>query len=141
MSTGQIIWILIALVVVAAVVALALALVRRGNARRLELDRARSQELRDTAAQQEPELHEAQLRAREASLEADRARLEAEQAQARAAEAERGAQMDEARHHDQLREADRLDPDVDTSATADAPPEQRTSTTDVPEETRRGPSA
>jgi hypothetical protein len=51
-----------------------------------------------------------------AEAEAERARVEAERAATRAAELRRGQQHEEARVEDHVREADRVDPDVDHTA-------------------------
>jgi hypothetical protein len=56
---------------------------------------------------------DADRQARDAEANAARARAEAERAERQAAEAGRARDMERAAHEDQIREADRLDPDVD----------------------------
>ena len=117
MSTSVVILLIVAVIIVIAVIAfVTMNANRRKNEQRLEADRARAQDLRSDATAQAAAVHDSDLEAREAELEADRARLEAEKAQARAAEAQQGVQVEEARQEDRLREADRIDPDVDTRA-------------------------
>ena len=124
---------IVAVIIVIAVIAfVTMNASRRKNEQRLEADRARAQDLRSDATAQGAAVHDSDLEAREAALEADRARLEAEKAQARAAEAQQGVQVEEARQEDRLREADRIDPDVDTRADdydpSPGPPERRPAT-------------
>ena len=115
MSTSVVILLIVAVIIVIAIIAfVTMNASRRKNEQRLEADRARAQDLRSDATAQGAAVHDSDLEAREAALEADRARLEAEKAQARAAEAQQGVQVEEARQEDRLREADRIDPDVDT---------------------------
>ena len=114
MNTTLLILLIVAVIAVIAFVAMGAS--RRKNEQRLEEDRARAQDLRNDAAAQGAAVRDSDLEAREAALEADRARLEAEKAQTRAAEAQQGVQVEEARQEDRLREADRVDPDVDTRA-------------------------
>jgi len=117
MSTTQLILLIVAIVAVLVVIAIvAKSASRRKEAQRLEEDRSRAQDLRHEASASGAAVHDSDLQAREATVEADRARLEAEQAQARAAEAQQGVQVEEARQEDRVREADRVDPDVNTRA-------------------------
>ena len=53
------------------------------------------------------------MEAKEAEARAERLRLEAERAQDSAAQARQGYDVEQARVEDRIREADRLDPDVD----------------------------
>jgi hypothetical protein len=84
------------LIVIAAIVVLAIAVFawRRGNERRLESKRDEAQELRSAA---EVQAHRAETRAAMAEEEAEKA--ERERAEAR----------------DRARQADELDPDIDTN--------------------------
>ncbi len=115
---------IVVLVVVVVVVAVAAALVAMLLQRRnTERKHAQAAQLRSQAAAQSGSLSDsrrraenADLEAQDARIEADRARAEAEQAEARAAEARQGMAMDEAVTEDAVREADRLDPDVDHRA-------------------------
>ena len=58
-------------------------------------------------------MQQEELKAREAELEAERKRLEAERAEAEAERARQGHLQEHAKIEDQVREADRVDPDVD----------------------------
>jgi predicted Holliday junction resolvase-like endonuclease len=103
------IWIVIALIVVALVVGIALA-VRRGRQRKLTV---RATELRTEAAQRDEHVVEERRRAAEAEAKAQLARAEAERAEEKAHAAQQAASYEEARQEDSFREADRLDPHVD----------------------------
>lgn len=116
MSTSQIIWLVVAIVAVLLIAGAAVWASQRRGTQRREQERIRADQLRSEAESQRTELRETELSAREAQVEAERARLEAERADARAAEAQQGLQVDEARFEDQVREADRIDPDVDHRA-------------------------
>jgi FtsZ-interacting cell division protein ZipA len=117
MSTAQLIWLIVAIVVVLLIVALVAMMVRRRQAaQRAEQDRARAEQLRQDAVAGSTVVQDSDLEARQARLEAERLRLEAEKAQERAREAEQGVRVEEARQEDKLREADRVDPDVDHRA-------------------------
>lgn len=105
-----VVWIVIIVVVVLLVAGLALGLARR---RRQTVHREQAQELRRDAVAQATGLQDSARDTREAKLEAERARVEAERAEARATEAQQGHLQEQAHHEDRLREADRLDPDVD----------------------------
>lgn len=113
MDTDTLIWVIAA--VVAALVVIGL-LVAQTNKKKQRQHEARATELRQDAAARTPAVDEADVRAKEAQVEADRARYEAQQAEARAQEAQQARVVEEAELEDQLREADRLDPRVDTSA-------------------------
>lgn len=102
---------LVALLVVGAllIVVIAVALSRRNT----EQKRSRAEQLRLQAATQEPAISESRAQADDAEAQALLARQEAERAEERAAEARQGMHLDEARQEDAVREADRVDPDVD----------------------------
>lgn len=104
------VWIVIAVVVVLAVVGL---LVMAANKKKQEQRRAQAGELRTDAHAQSASVLDADRQAREAERQAARAREEAQRAEQQAAEASRARDMERATHEDQIREADRLDPDVD----------------------------
>lgn len=113
METETLIWIIVAVVVAVLILGLlAWLLSKRQTAQR----RTRAGELRDEAASRASALEESDVAAREAEVEADRARYEAEQAQVRAHEARKARTQEEAHQEDKVREADRLDPDTDTSS-------------------------
>ena len=61
-------------------------------------------------------LPEEEVRAKKAEAEAEEARLRARDAEERAAEARTGVAQQEAQHENQVRAADRLDPNVDHKA-------------------------
>lgn len=112
MDTDTLIWIVVAIVLALIVLGLLAALMNKQKRQH----EARAAELRQDAATRTPAVDEADVRAKEARVEADRARYEAQQAEARAQEAQQARVVEEAELEDQLREADRLDPRVDTSA-------------------------
>lgn len=108
-------WIVAAVVVVIvvlAVAALVVSVLRRKQAER----RHQAQALRAEAAVGGGSIAESQRQAEEARAQEERARLEAEQARERAEAAQQRVLVDEAHQEDRIREADRLDPDVDTRA-------------------------
>lgn len=106
MSSEQIIWVLVAIVVVVALVAVALMASKRRGSAKVEHRRHEAEQLREDAVAGASGLTSSRAEAQEA-------RAEAEAARARATQAERGAAMDEATVEDRVREADRVDPDVD----------------------------
>lgn len=116
MDTGTIIWIVVAVVVIAIVAGVVMTAQRK---RRLEQDRHRATELREEAKAHTGQAEHSDLAAREAEAEAELARAQAEQAEAQATEARRDNLHDEARVEDHVREADHIDPDTDPST----PPE------------------
>lgn len=113
MSTSQIIWTIVIIVVVIAIIALIAAMMKK---RTVEKHRAEADEIRTDASTHASALPDAQLRAREADAEAERKRVEAERAEARAAEEKQGMLREQATYEDRVREADRVDPDVDHEA-------------------------
>ncbi|WP_121254396.1 hypothetical protein [Nocardioides ferulae] len=129
-----VIWIVVGLVLVALVAGLVLVMRKRKQERQAR-DHARAQELRREAAAQTPQVTQSQLEAREAAAQADLARAEAERAERRAAEAKQGLRVEEARQEDAIREADRLDPHVDHRAD-DYQPGATGAPTDTPEADR-----
>lgn len=112
MDTGTVILLVVAVVVVLLIVGLVTMMSSRRKAAETEHNRTRAEEIRHEATGTTA-VRDSDLEAREAQIEADRSRLEAEQAEARAAQAQQGVQVEDARREDKLREADRLDPDVD----------------------------
>ena len=105
------VWIVIAVVVVLAVVAL---LAAAANKKKVERRRVEAEQIRTDAHAQSAGVIDAERQAREAEQNAARARAEAERAEQQAAEAARARDMEHATHEDRIREADRIDPDVDT---------------------------
>ena len=111
------VWLIVVIVVVV-IVAVAVPLARKlSNDRK----RTRAEELRRHASAQSSELTESQRQAEERRAEADLARAEAERAEERAQAAQQGHQVEEATHEDTLREADRVDPDVDHQSEGNQP--------------------
>lgn len=108
MPGGTIGWIIV-LVVVLVVLALVVAAMMRK--RRHEQHRAHAEQLRQQAAGRSDEIARSEQEARAAEARAEAARLEAQQAEERAAEHRRGLEMEQARQEDQIREANRIDPD------------------------------
>jgi hypothetical protein len=104
------IWVIVIVVVVLAVAAIA----SITNKRRTEQHRARADELRTEASSQAGGLTESQRAAEEAKAKADLAETEAERAREQAASAEQSHQVEQASYEDKLREADQLDPEVNT---------------------------
>ena len=106
------IWV-IAIVVVLVVIG---ALASMIGKRRTEQRRIRAEELRAEASVKAGGLAESQRAADEARAKADLAAAEAERAREQAARAEQGHQVEQASYEGKLREADKLDPEVNTRA-------------------------
>ena len=115
----------IILVLLVAVVAL-----RATRRKKVESDRLQAAELRSEAVANTGGLQQAEQQVRVADHEAEGRRLEAEKAEARAAEARRVQAAEEASIEDQVRRADRVDPDVNHRAKDYTP--QNPTTSDVP---------
>lgn len=109
MSSEQIIWVVVAIVVVVALVVVAMAASRRRVTAQVEHRRHEAEQLREDAVAGASGLTSSRAEAQEAHAEAEAAR-------ARATQAEHGVAMDEATVEDRVREADRVDPDVDHQA-------------------------
>jgi hypothetical protein len=124
---------LIWVIVIVVVVLVAVALVAMTGKRRTEHRRERADALREEASTQAAVLPETQREATELRAKADLARTEAARAEEQAASAEQGHRIEQASYEDKLREADRLDPEVDHKA-ADYEPDvwddERTDTDD-----------
>lgn len=118
MDISAILWILVLVVLLIVVVALVAGLMTK---RRREHNRARAELIRTQAVTHTGDLTESHRRAEEAEAEARIARAEAERAEERAAKAKQGHLVEEAHHEDRLREADRIDPDVDHHSDGYAP--------------------
>lgn len=104
--------IVVAVIAVAAIVGVAVVVTKQQT----DTKRAKAEQLRVEATTQAPVLNEAEASAQEAEARAEDARAIAARARARAEAARQEAEMDQARHEDTLREADRIDPDVDHTA-------------------------
>jgi FtsZ-interacting cell division protein ZipA len=131
---------LIWVIVIVVIVVIAAALFAMIGKRRSVQKRERAEELRQEATTQASGLSESQRQAEELRAKADLARAEAQRAEHQAANAEQGHRVEQASYEDKLREADRLDPEVDHKA-GDYQPEawndQRPQTTAADTETTR----
>jgi FtsZ-interacting cell division protein ZipA len=103
------IWVIVIVVVLLIIAALVAMSGRRRTAQRRE----QAQQLRQEATTQASALPESQRQADELRAKADLARAEAERAEGQAAEAQQSHRIEQAGYEDKLREADRLDPEVD----------------------------
>lgn len=119
--SGPLIWILI-IVIVLVLIGVVFALVSTTRKRRETAHREHAGELREQAAaqatglqQREAQAKETEARAAQARAEAERKQAEAQRLEAEAAERQRHAEGYREEHHETLRKADELDPDVDTS--------------------------
>jgi flagellar biosynthesis/type III secretory pathway M-ring protein FliF/YscJ len=108
-------WLIWVIVIVVAVLIVA-ALVAMAGKRRTAQRGERAQELREEATTHASGLPESHRQAEELRAKADLARAEAERAEDRAADAEQGHRIEQAGYEDKLREADRIDPQVDHRA-------------------------
>jgi FtsZ-interacting cell division protein ZipA len=104
-------WIIVVLIVLAVLLLAALAW-SATQRKKDQVGRARADELRSEAAQVAADHPVQEARTREAEAQADQARARADQLEARAHEERVGFDQSRAEHEDRLREADRVDPDV-----------------------------
>ncbi len=119
-------WIIVVLIVVAVLLVIALAW-SATQRKRDQLGRQRADELRSEAAATATTHAEEEARAREAEAQAEQARARADQLAARAEEQRTSYDMSRAQQEEHLREADRVDPDVDHEAPGYTPdPDVRT---------------
>jgi type II secretory pathway pseudopilin PulG len=107
---------LIWVIVIVVVVIIAAAIVSMTGRRRAAQRRRRADELRQQATAQASGLTESHRQAEDLRAKADLAQSEAARAEERAADAEGSHQVEQAGYEDKLREADRVDPDVDHKA-------------------------
>ncbi|MEO9325321.1 hypothetical protein ABFT23_17650 [Nocardioides sp. C4-1] len=109
-------WVVVGVVAVVVLAAVVVLVLRRrdqhGDERRL----AQAEELRGRAAEHTPDVAAASARARDAEADAEQARARAAQAEQTAVEAHRDLARAEAEQEDVVRQADDLDPRVDTQA-------------------------
>ena len=112
MTTSQIVWTVVIVVAVLILIGLIVS-VRKKNQ---DANRARAGQLRDQADIQAAGLPDTQAKADQAEAQAERARVEAERAEERSAAIRAEAEQEQAVQEDQIRAADRLDPDVDHRA-------------------------
>jgi FtsZ-interacting cell division protein ZipA len=127
-STSQIVFIIVLALVIIALIGVAGYVM---NKKKTEQNRARAEDLRSEASSAATELPEAQVRAREAEARAERARLDAQKAEDDAAQANQALSAEQAQYEDRVREADRLDPDVDHRA-SDYSPDTSTAEVEQP---------
>ncbi|MCW2756585.1 MAG: hypothetical protein JWO46_331 [Nocardioidaceae bacterium] len=113
MSTTLIIVLVIVVVVVVGLLAVIAALVGR---QRRTARHGHAEEIREQAHVEARGLDQDALRVQAAEADAAAARAEAERAELRAGEVRRGHEQERALHEDQIREADHVDPEVDTRA-------------------------
>lgn len=116
MDNDTVIWIIVAIVIALVLLALVAMAVRRKQQRDADDRRVHAEQLRQRVTATSPDLTEAQLRAQEAEAQARLARTEAQRADQRAAEEQQRMAAEEAHREDLVREADRVDPDVDHRA-------------------------
>ena len=104
-------WIIAILVVVAVLLLLGLIWTSMKR-KRDQVGRERAGELRSEAAGTVLDQHEQEARARQTHAEAQRAKAEADQLEVQAAKEQTAYDQTRAQREDAVREADRLDPDV-----------------------------
>ena len=135
METETVVWIVVAVALALLLLGLLAAFMSK---RKTEHRKAEAAELRQDARSSTPALDQADVRARAAAVEADQARLDAQRAEARAAEAEQARAAEQATYEDRIREADRLDPNVDTGAPEYQPDTRYPADTDAAPPHRQG---
>ena len=113
MSSATIVLIIVIAIIVIGLIGLA---VWMSGKKKREHRRAEAERIRQEAAAHAGGLEESQVQAREAEARAEQARLQAQRAEEEAARAHQGVSQEQALHEDKLREADRLDPNVDHRA-------------------------
>jgi hypothetical protein len=105
---------LIWLIVIVVILLIVAAIVAFMNRRRTAMRRGRAEELRTEASTHAGALPESQRQSDELRAKADLAEAEAERTREQARRAERAHEVEQASYEDKVREADRLDPDVNT---------------------------
>jgi len=135
METSTIIWIVVAVLVVLAVIAVA---VRMSGSRKQDRQRSKAGDIRQQAASEESTVrqHEAEAAeqdalARQARAEADRKAAEAEKLQLGAEERGEQATAKRTEHSDRLRSADEVDPDVPDRGVGNTHADRSADTRDV----------
>ncbi len=113
-------WIIVVLIVVAVLLVIALAWMATQR-KRDQLGRQRADELRSEAAATAADHPAQEARAREAEAQAEQARARADQLAAQADEQRTSYDMSRAQQEEHLREADKVDPDVDHQSADYAP--------------------
>lgn len=115
MNEQQILWLIIGVVVLLIIIAIAVAVGRKRRATQREADRLAAEQLREDAAIQQERTRAEEENAAAARREAKVAEEEAHQLRVEAEERERSAGSSRSALDSQLREADRLDPEVRTN--------------------------
>jgi flagellar biosynthesis/type III secretory pathway M-ring protein FliF/YscJ len=123
MDSSNVIWLIVAIVVALIVIAALIALSKRMAARKDDQHRERAGELREQAAathqgirKHQAEADAVDARAREMRAEADRKQAEAKRLEAEAQDKRSTLHEHVERRDEVLRQADDLDPDVETDA-------------------------
>ncbi|MEA5456429.1 hypothetical protein SPF06_16985 [Sinomonas sp. JGH33] len=111
MSASQIVWLIVAVVVFVVVLVLVLTLTRRSGARR-DRRRERAANLREDAARNELDVREREAASLEARAQAERAEVAAARLMREAEREGNAAHEGRAKLEEQLRKADRIDPDT-----------------------------
>ncbi|HXH79999.1 hypothetical protein [Nocardioides sp.] len=113
MDNEQIIWIVVIALAALVLIGLIVAAMRKKST---ESKRVQAQQLREEAHGGAAGLPDAQARADQAATQAEHKRLEAERAEKEALRVRTELDQERARYEDQVRAADRLDPDVNHKA-------------------------
>lgn len=111
MDTSTIVWIIVVVIIVIAVIIL---ISYFGRRRKLEADRNRAGEMRETARNDELGAREGEAKAARADADAKQAAVDAERLRREASDRQEEAQTVRARSNEQSREANQIDPDVRT---------------------------
>lgn len=117
MDSGQLVWIIIAIIVVLAIIALVVFL---GRKRKIEAGRQKAAEIREQAREDEIAARDREAKAARAEADAQRADVEAQRLRERARAQQEEAEGVRASTQENLRKADELDPDV-VSGSRDKP--------------------
>lgn len=120
---SSLVWIIVAIVVVVIIVAIIAAVL--GNKKRNELHRNRAGELREQAAAQATGVQQREAEARETEARAEQARAEADRLRAEAQDKSGTASEYRDQQAEKLREADKLDPDVNVKSDDYVDPTER----------------
>ncbi|MCY0903880.1 hypothetical protein [Arthrobacter sp. H14-L1] len=134
MDTTTVIWIIVVVIVVLIILGLLFSLGRR---RKVAANRQHAGELRESAENDAFRARESEAKAARADADAKEAEINAEKLRREASQRQEHAQTARSRTDEQLREADRLDPDV-ASNRRRATPETTTSARNPAEHTADG---
>lgn len=109
MDTAAVIWIIVVVIVVLIILGLLFSLGRR---RKIAANRQHAGELRESAKNDEFSVRESEAKAARADADAKEAEINADKLRREAGQRQDHAQAARSRTDEQIREADRLDPDV-----------------------------